>query len=383
MKRVLIVASVASMIDQFNMDNIRILKDIGCEVHVAANFDFGNTSSQNRVSKFRQELIDMDVVVFNILFPRSIGSLKSNSLVLFQLKKLINENNYCLIHAHSPIGGFLTRIASMKYRKNGLKVIYTAHGFHFFKGAPLLNWLLFFPIEFFLSFVTDTIITINKEDFEIAKKMYAKKVVRIPGVGIKTQSYKFSNLDVLDFKSEIGIPLDSFVMLSVGEITTRKNHQAIVRAISLINNERIHYLICGLGEQEVELKGIINGLGLTKQVHLLGYRTDINEIIKVADCFAFPSKREGLGIAAIEAMAAGLPIITSNINGIRDYSIDGITGFMCKPNDIHGFAKAIQTILNDEKLRNKMSLFNVEKSKEFDISKVHIIMKEVYLDNVM
>ncbi len=382
MKKVLIVASVASMIDQFNMDNIRILNEIGCEIHVAANFDFGSTISQNRLKVFQQELKDMNVEIINVPFPRKIGSLKSNLEVYSILKTIIDDNNYCLIHAHSPIGGFLSRLASIKARRSGTLVMYTAHGFHFFKGAPILNWLIFYPIELILSKITDTIITINKEDYTIAQKFYAQNVVYIPSVGVDTFSFNSTFLNVNNKKSEIDIPTDGFVVLSVGELSKRKNHEVILKAISEIKNKSIYYLICGIGNQDTRLKQLINELDLGNRVKLLGFRTDVNEIIKIADCFAFPSKREGLGIAAIEAMASGLPIITSNVNGILDYSVDGLTGFVCDPDDIIGFANAIEKLFEDKVLRNKISKYNIEKSKDFDIRKVHDIMKMVYLDAV-
>jgi len=181
-KRVLIVASVASMIEQFNMPNIKILQNMGFEVHVAANFKFGNTISAERISEFKKELAESNVVYYDLEFSRSVLNLWSNYRAYRKLKKLIFDNKYKLVHCHSPIGGVLTRLVVKKIRERGTKVIYTAHGFHFFKGAPLINWLLYYPNEKWLSKYTDCLITINDEDYELAVNNFkARSVKKVPG----------------------------------------------------------------------------------------------------------------------------------------------------------------------------------------------------------
>src|SRR5699024_9702226 len=101
------------------------------------------------------------------------------------LQKLANSESYDIVHTQSPIGGALCRLAFRKNRKRGTKIIYQAHGFHFYKGGPISNWIFFYPIEKVCSYFTDTLITINHEDYELAKKKFhAKEVVYVPGVGI-------------------------------------------------------------------------------------------------------------------------------------------------------------------------------------------------------
>ena len=196
MKKVLMLASVASMIDQFNMDNIRLLQDMDYKVDVVANFDFGSTSTRERVKEFKQELIEESIDVYNVPIPRSIFDIKGVWKSYKFVKELCKKQNYKMIHCHSPIGGVIARLAARKSRKNGTKVIYTAHGFHFFKGAPLKNWLIYFPIEWICSFVTDVLITINSEDYNFAKKyMHAKRIEYIPGVGINTEKISLVDVD--------------------------------------------------------------------------------------------------------------------------------------------------------------------------------------------
>ena len=228
MKKALQVASVASMIDQFNMANIDVLQKMGYKVDVAANFEFGNTSSQERTNEFRKELKKKEIRVFNLLFDRKIIS-RSNIKAYKELKRIINENNYEIIHCHSPIGGVITRLAARKSRRNNTKIIYTGHGFHFFKGASIINWLIYYPVELFCSYFTDTLITMNKEDYNIAKKrMKANRVEYISGIGIDIKKYENVKIDNKEKKRELEIPENAKILLSIGELSKRKNHEVIL-----------------------------------------------------------------------------------------------------------------------------------------------------------
>lgn len=377
-KKCLIVASVASMVGQFNMPNIDLLLSMGYTVTVASNFSFGNTFNNSHAEDLWNKLKTKDVEVHNIKFVRNIFNLK-NILVYKKIKKLINENNYSLIHCHSPIGGVITRLAAKKHRKNGTHVIYTAHGFHFHKGSPISNWLLYYPVEKWLSKYTDTLITINKEDFSLAqRKMHSKKIYYISGIGVDTQKFFDISVDKLQKRSELGISQNEIILLSVGELIKRKNHEVIIKAIAKLNNPKIKYFICGIGKLEIYLKNLVESLNLENQVILLGYRNDIGELCKASDIFCFPSKTEGLGIAAIEAMACGLPIITSNIHGINDYSESSVTGYSCNPTDINGFAYAIDKLIQDADLRRNMGEYNKKNVAQFNVSKSMQEMIKIY-----
>jgi glycosyltransferase involved in cell wall biosynthesis len=295
------------------------------------------------------------------------------------VKKLVEKKNYDIVHCHSPIGGVICRLAANKLRKNGLRVIYTAHGFHFFKGAPLKNWLFYYPVEKYLSRYTDILITINQEDYERAKRKFkAKKIEYVPGVGIDINKFQNVAVDKEKKRVELGIAKEAYVMLSVGELNENKNHSTVIRALKRVNNPNITYMICGQGPLEEKLKDLIKGLDLSSQVKLLGYRSDIPEILKVSDLFVFPSHREGLGLAAIEAMASGLPIITSNIHGIKDYSIDGVTGYSCSPNDFKGFASAIKKIISNQEKTKDFVRYNKERVIEFSDDRVLERMDTIY-----
>ncbi|NNU77324.1 glycosyltransferase family 4 protein [Clostridium estertheticum] len=377
MKKVLMVASVVSMIDQFNMLNINILKKQGYEVHVAANFEDGNTSSKQRIEEFKKELIELNVSYYHVEFSRKITNILGNMKAYKQIKNLMKKNNYEFIHCHSPIGGVCGRLAA--YRTN-TNVIYTAHGFHFYKGAPLKNWLLYYPIERWLARYTDVLITINKEDYARAKKSFkAGKIEYIPGVGIDTKKISEVVVDKPAKLTELGMPDDAFVVLSVGELNKNKNHETVIKAIAKLNNSNVYYLICGQGTLENHLKDLIKELCLEKQVKLLGYRTDIAEISKTSDLFVFPSYREGLSVALMEAMASGLEVACSNIRGNTDLIENGKGGYIVEPDDIEGFTGAIYETIEDHTLREDMGKYNEKAIVKFDIDNVKADMEKIYL----
>lgn len=376
MKKVLIVATVPSMIGQFNMNNISILLNMGYEVHVACDWKDRSVWTNEKVQNLKEQLNNLNVTYFQINYSRSMLNVINHFHSYRQTLELLINNKYEFIHCHTPIASAIARLAC---RKTKTKCIYTAHGFHFFKGSPLKNWLFFYPIEKYLSKYTDILITINKEDFTLAKsKFYASKVYKVPGVGIDTKKYIECNVDKDSYRKKLGINISDFVIISVGELSERKNHSTIIKAISKLDNPNIKYLIAGIGNKKKDLEDLICKLHLEEKVFLLGFRSDIPELCHCADIYAFPSKREGLGLAAIEGMASGLPLLSSNINGINDYSINGKTGFSYPPEDYIGFSKGIEYFFKNPIRRHEIGNININIAKKYDISNVDRIMLKVY-----
>lgn len=380
MKKAVIIASVASMIDLFNMENIKILKSEGYEVDVVANFSNGSNTSKKRVDEFKLELESMGIKVFNLPIPRNIFNLIDIFSSLKELIEIMNVNNYSLMHCHSPIGGAIGRLAARSARKKGTKVIYTAHGFHFFKGAPLVNWLAYYPAERWLARYTDVLITINTEDYEIAKKFNVNRIEYVPGVGIDTDKFKNIEVNRTEKRESLGVSEDDFMIISVGELNKNKNHQVIIRAIAKLRNEKIKYVLCGQGPLETELRELAKELDVENQVKFLGFRKDVPDLMKVADLFAFPSYREGLSLSLMEAMASGLPVVCSEIRGNTDLIEDGKGGYLVKPSDVEGFAKYIKELIEDSKLKSELGGFNLEKIEHYSIENVLCEMEDIYFN---
>lgn len=270
--------------------------------------------------------------------PLSVGNLKAIS----EIKSIVTENKYDVVHCHTPIASICTRVACNRYRKDGLRVVYTAHGFHFFKGSSKLNWLIYYPIEKICSRFTDVLITINNEDYEMArKKMKAKRVEYVPGVGIDVDKFKNTVIDKDRKRQELGIPKEAFLLLSVGELNKNKNHEVVIEEIAQRNNSNLHYMIAGTGPLETYLFQLAKQLNIAENVHFLGYRTDVEELYKTADMFVLPSLREGLNVSLMEAKAAGLEC-------------------RCFP------------------IRGNVDIMSAESAYEFDTKKINYLMKEIY-----
>ena len=384
MKRALVLASVASMIDQFNMPNLLLLKDLGYEVDVACNFIEGNTCSDERIAILKKSLEDLSIGCFQIDFARNVLKVSQNLRAYRQVRHLLKERNYSIIHSHSPIGGLLSRLAARDMRKEGTKVIYTAHGFHFYHEAPIKNWLIFYPIEKVASRWTDVLVTITHEDYKLAQdKMNAKEVVYVPGVGIDTMSFNppEDRITLREKKrEELSIESDMLMLLSVGELNKNKNHEVIIRAIAAIGNKSIHYCIAGRGELKDYLEELATELGIEEQVHLLGFRTDVRDLFKAADIFVHPSFREGLSVAVMEAMASGLPVVCSRIRGNTDLIEQDKGGYLFSPSSVDGAIEALQTAVSSNNLAT-LGAYNIQKAKGFDVKVVMDTMRKVYGEN--
>ena len=306
---------------------------------------------------------------------------KRNIKAIGEIKKLVKENGYDIVHCHTPIAAACTRLACRGLRKKGVKVFYTAHGFHFYKGAPKKNWLVYYPVEKLCAHFTDVLITINQEDYALAqKKLKAKKVVYVPGVGIDLEKFGKPTISKPEKRRELGIPNDATVLLSVGELNENKNHKIIIQAMSLLEGKNIHYLIAGKGNTASLLSQQAEELRMADKVHLLGYRSDVAELYSASDVFCFPSKREGLGLASLEAMSFGLPILTSNVHGINDYSEYGITGYKFSPSDAEGFAEGIKKLTEEPETCSKMGDYNRKTIKKYSLQNVLPIMHALYND---
>lgn len=313
---------------------------------------------------------------YRIDFSRS--PLSSDNVKAYgQLKKVIENGGYDVVHCHTPNASVITRLVCRSFRrKTGLKVFYTAHGFHFYKGAPKLNWMVYYPVEKFCSRFTDKLITINREDYELAKnKFKAGEVHYVPGVGIDLSRFENIHVDKAEKRKEIGVPEDAFLLFSVGELNENKNHQIVIKALAKLNDPNVHYAIAGVGEKKEYLHALASELGISAQVHLLGYRKDIPELNHVANAFCFPSIREGLPVALIEAMACGLPVVCSYSRGNIDL-IDECGGILFASDDVDDCYHSIAGILVSDIDRIRKN--NTDCVQNYSTEKIMLQMKILY-----
>lgn len=374
MRKVLFVATVVKThINVFHLPYLKMLKDMGYETHVAARNDFENPN----------DCIIPHCDIFHDL-PFERNPLKKKNYITYKkLKNIIKENDFDIVHCHTPVGGALARLV-YKNLKNDFhgRLIYTAHGFHFFKGAPIKNWLVYYPIEKYLSRYTDVLITINKEDYSIAKnKFRMKQLEYVPGVGIDIEKFELSGFDCENYRKQLGVRSDEIMILSVGELISRKNHKVVVEAISKISNLKIKYFIAGRGELKEELENYIKELNLSKQIYLLGFRKDIPQLNKACNIFVFPSKQEGLPVALMEAQASGKICIASDIRGNNDLISNYKNGILFDPSDSNQLAQEIMYVINHEKEMNDYVLSGLDTIEKYSLKNIKNIMKKIYTIN--
>lgn len=378
-QRVLMIAAKANMIEQFNMRNIKILKDLGYEVHVGANFEDFGTMDSNANDSLIKELKQMDVTIHQLNFSRGLGNFKQNNAVIKDIRCLLQRFEYSFIHVHSPIGSVLGRIAAKTER---VPVVYTAHGFHFFKGGPLKNWL-FLPVEVVLMFFTDHLIVINHEDQAISKMMPIKNVTYIPSIGSNVEhalnvsdAEKMNNR--LKVRSELGISNEDYVILNVGELSVRKNQKAIIEAVSeLKNNQNIKILLAGVTNDIETYENFVERQNMQGKVYFLGYRTDLHELHNAADLMVMPSLREGFGMGGFDALVDGLYMIGSKNTGMADYIKNDSLGLLVSPTNVHDIKDAIYMAYTNSMKPDLTK--NTDFLMQFDIKNVDSIMKQVYL----
>lgn len=378
----ILVTCTDVMMYQFILPHVQYLSKQGYIVDVACSYAEGY--KKEGYHEFIKANIPSESKFFSISLERNPFDFENRKGYL-ELKKIIDSSSYDLIWTNEPVMGVMTRLAARNARKQGTIVFYLAHGYHFFKGAPKKNWLAY-PIEKIMSTQCDAMCMICWEDFYFTQKhMPRKKLFHIDGIGFDAAKYENVKINRDEKRASLGIGKDDIFILSVGELQTRKNHEPIIRAIGKINNPKIKYMICGRGELEEHLKNVAQEVGLEDRLILPGHVYDIPEILKAADVFVHPSQREGLGIAALEAMAAGLPLVTSNVQGIKDYMVNGETGFILEPNDIDGYMKALNTLINDVELRKRIGAHNVCVARKYDIARatenVYSILSELLKKN--
>lgn len=364
MRKILFISNMSNQVGAFSKAAIFAAKKAGFKFQYASNW---NDAKQGQIQLDEREY---GIIIHNVDIARSPFSFR-NYKAYKQIRDIVKEQKIEFIHCNTPVGGAIGRLLRYKVEK----VIYEAHGFHFYKGAPKKNWILYYSIEKALASKTDVIITINKDDYEVAcKRLHPKtKVYYVPGVGIELEKWN----EYTDIREECGIEEKDFVVLTVGRLEKNKNHETILNAISQIEHQHVKLVICGDGVNREMLQNKAADMGLRNKVIFLGNRTDMTNIYHMADCFVMASYREGLSRAIMEAMACGLPCIVSDIRGNRDL-IDSCGGFLFNPTDSKALANDIEELFLSNELRIKMKEHNQVKIQDFSFEKVVDCLTNIY-----
>ena len=360
MKKILFTATITDHFYYFHLPYLEMFHNDGWEVHVASHGS--------------RELPFCDVH-HEIPIARSPFD-KSNIKAYKMLRKIILENDFDIIHCHTPMGGMLTRLAAPKSGKS--EIIYTAHGFHFYKGAPALNWMIYYPIEKVMSSKTDCLITINREDYDFALKHFKHPDVKlVNGVGYNSDRYfSVSQEEKLFIRKEKGYDPDEFIIIYVAEMNGNKNQKMLIDALTLTDNTRL--IIAGADNYNGIYKKYAEEKNVEDQVDFLGHREDIDELLKMSDVCAASSIREGLPVNIMEAMACGLPVVASDNRGHRALIKDGEDGFLVPVNDYEAMAEKINLLKDDKEKYSAFSRKAAENILDFSKEVITEDMKKIY-----
>lgn len=372
MKKMLYILNIANRVNNFSYTSMKAAQALGFDYHIAGNWKYA--TDQERVEDERKYGIHIYQIDF-IRTPYHIGNIKAYK----QLKEIVEREKFDVIHCNTPIGGVVGRLIGKSCKIP--TVIYQAHGFHFYNGAPLFNWMIYYPIERWLAHYTDALITINQEDYQRAQSLKLRnhgKVYYVPGVGIDVEQYKHRNNERESKRLELGLSENDIAVISAGDLINRKNYKVSIEAIAKAKNPKIHYFICGEGNQREELEKMVQKEGLKNNVHFLGFRKDIKQLLYASDIFLITSLQEGLPRSLLEAMASGLPCVVSNIRGNTDLVVDKENGYLIKQDDACGFATALNTLASDPELRRLIGRNNIERILNFDNSASEAELESVY-----
>jgi glycosyltransferase EpsD len=367
-KKILFCATVDYHFKAFHLPYMKWFKEQGWEVHVAASGEIELPFTDKK---------------FNIPIKRVPLKLQ-NFQAYKQLKKLIEMNKYQIIHCHTPIGGVVGRLAARRARKLGTKVIYTAHGFHFYKGASLLNWVMYYPIERGLSYLTDCLITINEEDYSraVSRRFGANRIEHVHGVGVDTDRFKPVTENTRHKKRKnYGYSSTDFLMIYAAEFNKNKNQQFLIRTLANIKSDipNARLLLAGNGEHLEYCKNLAKKLNVSDMVDFLGYRSDLVEILPICDLAVASSLREGLPVNIMEAMASGLPVIAVSNRGHNELVENNESGWLVESEDLQSMSEKIINLAQHYFIKRKFGQFGMNQIKEtYSLNKVLVEMQQIY-----
>lgn len=368
--RILYVTTISNTVNAFLVPHIRMLINYGHQVDVAFNL----------VQEVHPELVRLGCKVHNVKFQRSVFK-RENIAAYKEIKKIVRKEKYDLVHTHTPIASFLTRLACKNIP--GLKIFYTAHGFHFFQGSPLKNWLLYYSAEKISANWTNVLITMNEEDYKNAKRIMNMKgeVYKVNGVGIDlSKFYPQTKESKNKLRMEYGYTSDDFILIYVGELSYRKNQEFLIKSVNQLVHKipNLKVLLVGDGPLKEDYKNLVINLGVQNHIEFLGYRTDVDKLMLLSDIAVSTSRQEGLPVNVMEAMATGLPLVVTDCRGNRDLVKNNENGFVLKLNDLNGFVTSVEKLYNSIELKRDFAKKNIDLVERYKLETVLSELENIY-----
>lgn len=371
--KALLLAPMGSVHRRFNKANISALKSLGYEVELCANFENGDGPEIHN-QKYVKECAERGIITYSIPFARH--SLNGNIKCLPQLKKLLREGHYDIVHTHTETGGLLLKLA--KGAKGSSRFAYTAHGMSFWKGSGLKSQLVYRPLERWICSAMDANLGMNMEEVENLRRWSPATAHYVHGIGLDITRMQSPVCSRDEVRAEFSVGESDRMIVSVGELDDNKNHSTVIKALARLGRKDFKYVVCGVGPNKDMLLSLAASLGLSENVILAGYRSDIPDVLNAADLFVFPSYHEGMPVSALEAMACGLPVVCSRIRGNVDIVKDGDNGHLFEPSDETTLAEKLGMLMDNQQKRLEMGAKNREIVKDFSMEAVTEELKNIY-----
>lgn len=370
--RILLVANVAKEhVLKFHVPTIKMFKENGWYVDVAC-------SGKEEVPYCDHQ--------YHMSYKRSPFTLATFKGIV-ELKKIINNGDYDIIYCHTPVGGMVARLAAQNARKKGTKVIYFAHGYHFYKNAPKLNWAIFYPMEKIMSKITDSIILLNDEDYELTRKRFGTcKAYQIDSIGVDLSRFKVENYEDIriKYRKQMNIPQDATVLIYLAELLRNKNQTFLMEVLKLIlqKNTNVYLVLAGFDHSEGEFAKYAEKIGVSDHIRFLGWREDVGNLYATSDICTPTSIREGFGLNLVEAMACGVPVVATRNRGHETIINNGVNGFLVELGDSNSFAEKVLELINNNELKQKFIAAGFDDKEKFSSEKVLENLKEIFNENL-
>lgn len=365
---ILILANEVRFINKFLHPSIETLLDLDFTILLVSNVPLTQKIDLDSINKIYHKT--GQVLFQKINLPRNPFKLIKLIRSIRELHKLILDNNIKLIHVHTPTAAIVARLANLLISEIDLKIIYSAHGLHFYKNSSIFSWLVYYPIEKTMSRFTDLIITTNHQDYDLASKKFFCNVKKINGVGLNT--IKFQNLKV-KIKSNNVLNL-----ISIGELNKNKNHILVIKALSKIKDIDWNYTILGDGPLRRNYQTLVRKLNLEDRIFIKGYSDNVLNELASNEVFIHPSLREGLSVALMEAMYSCELIIASRIRGNEDLIEDNQGGLLFDSSSEEQLIESIYKVHQLKTLGKSFIEFNRNKLTAFSSLEIKKNLLDVY-----